>query len=242
MTLPVYLAPRLEGVFGVDIGRYFRDSVCTQMDVTAGTVTASKALVADSNSDLTGLRNLTITGTLSAATLAFSGSQTFPIPQESLRVWDAIATLPVTSGANDDLALVYNTLGTAAPSVESGDSKAASTTRRIGFTFRVPPQYTAGDTVTLRLNAGMKTTVSDGTATIDAEVYRMAAPTVDVCATNAQSINSLTAANKDFTITPTNVVPGDVLDVRITIAIVDSATVTAVIGKWNPHSSGFLLG
>ncbi len=39
-------------------------------DVTPGTVTASKALVVDSNKDLASLRNVTATGTLTAGTIA----------------------------------------------------------------------------------------------------------------------------------------------------------------------------
>ena len=42
--------------------------------VTAGTVSASKVTVVDSSKDLTGLRNLTITGELDAATLDISGN------------------------------------------------------------------------------------------------------------------------------------------------------------------------
>ena len=41
---------------------------------TAGTVVASKAIVADSNKDITGGRNITITGEIDAATLAISGN------------------------------------------------------------------------------------------------------------------------------------------------------------------------
>jgi len=41
--------------------------------ITAGTVTASKALVVDSNKDIASLRNITITGELDAATLDISG-------------------------------------------------------------------------------------------------------------------------------------------------------------------------
>ena len=42
--------------------------------ITAGTVIASKALVADANIDITGGRNITITGELAAATLDISGN------------------------------------------------------------------------------------------------------------------------------------------------------------------------
>jgi cytoskeletal protein CcmA (bactofilin family) len=45
-----------------------------QLDgITAGTVTASKAVVVDSNKDITGFRNITATGELDAATLDISG-------------------------------------------------------------------------------------------------------------------------------------------------------------------------
>ena len=41
---------------------------------TAGTVVASKAIVADSNKDISGGRNITITGEIDAATLDISGN------------------------------------------------------------------------------------------------------------------------------------------------------------------------
>lgn len=167
---------------------------------------------------------------------------TFPcaIPFTTCRVWDAIQTVIPGTAASDDLAIINGTFLTSAPSIKSSDSKAATTTQKTRFLFPVPVNYVAGSALTLRLNAGMVTTVSDTSATIDAQVARVAAPTVDVCATAAQSINSLTAANKDFVITPTNVVAGDILDVVLTVAIVDGATATAVIGQIN--TATFIAG
>ena len=49
-------------------------SALTELDVTAGTVSASKAVVVDSNKDITGFRNVTMTGELDAATLDISGN------------------------------------------------------------------------------------------------------------------------------------------------------------------------
>ena len=46
----------------------------TELDVTAGTVSASKAVVVDSNKDITGFRNVTLTGELDAASLDISGN------------------------------------------------------------------------------------------------------------------------------------------------------------------------
>ena len=73
--------------------------------------------------------------------------------------------------------------------------------------------------------------MADTTCTIDAEVYKLDKITgigSDICATGATSINSLTFADIPFTITPSGVVAGDVLDVRIAIACNDAATGTAV--------------
>jgi len=176
-----------------------------------------------------------ILGAIARSALVQDDLQPYPVPVAQLRVWDAPSTVAVAaSAANDDLAVVYNTFLTAGPTVETGDLKnAGATTRKVGFEFVVPPEYVAGQTITLRANAGMKTTVASTSATIDFQVARRAAPTVDVCATAAQSINSLDAADKDFTITPTAVVPGDILDVVCSVAVSDTATETAVIGQIN---------
>lgn len=166
----------------------------------------------------------------------------YPIPLASLRVWDAPGTPAVAAtAANDDLAIVYNTFLTANATVEGGDVKGASSARKVGFQFTLPPEYVAGETITARLKGGMKTTVAGTSCSIDLQVARAAAPTVDVCATALQTINSLTAANKDFTITPTDCIPGDVFDCVVTIAYVDAVNSTAVVPQWLIEDSGFLL-
>lgn len=152
------------------------------------------------------------------------------------RVWDALQTTAPGTAANDDLAIITGTFLTDAPVLQTSDAKAATVTQKTRIAFEVPETYVAGEAITLRINAGMTTTVSGTTATVDAQVVRQAAPDTDICATAAQSINSLTAASKDFTITPTNVVPGDVLDIVLTVAIVDGATATAVLGTVNSVS------
>jgi hypothetical protein len=160
----------------------------------------------------------------------------FTVPLTDLRVWDALATpLPGTPAA-DDLGLVGGTFGSATPKVSSGDLKNTTTTRYARFQSRLPAEYDAGETVILRLNAGMETTVASASATLDVECYksdRAAGLGSDLCATAAQSINSLVLANKDFVFTPTGLTAGDVLDILLTITVTDSATATevaAVIG------------
>ena len=98
----------------------------------------------------------------------------------------------------------------------------------------LPAEYDTGQTVTLRINGGMVTTVSDTTATVDVEAHESdgeGGVGSDLCATAAQSINNLSFAQKDFSITPTGLSAGDLLDVRIAVAVDDSATGTAVIGS-----------
>lgn len=159
--------------------------------------------------------------------------QSYPLPLEDFRQHDAYQTV-LGSAGSDDLGITTGTFGTGLPYIGSGDSKTVSTTRRARILFTLPPEYVSGETIQLRFAAGMITTVADTSATIDAEVYLSARTTLksgsDLCTTSAQSINSLTFAEKTFTINPVGRAAGDVFDIRVTIAIVDAATGTAVIG------------
>ena len=179
--------------------------------------------------------NLQVDGTLPSyarSNLTQDANAVFAVPWVDLRVWDALATnLPATP-ATDDLGLVGGTFGSASPKISTGDVKAAGCTRYARFQFQLPVEYDAGASVTMRLHAGMTTTVADTSATVDVECYKSdgeAGVGSDICATAAQSINSLTDADKDFTITATGLSAGDVLDIRLTITVVDAATGTAVI-------------
>jgi len=156
----------------------------------------------------------------------------FPIPMTSLRVWDAFATnLPATA-ATDDLSLVGGTFGTAPPTISAGDCKAlGATTRYARLLTQLPECYESGQTVTIAISAGMKTTVASASCTVDVECYKIDKITgigVDLCATAAITINSLVFGSKEFIITPSSLAAGDVFDIRIAIACNDAATGTAV--------------
>jgi hypothetical protein len=156
----------------------------------------------------------------------------FPIRMTGLRVWDAIHTNLPGTAATDDLALVGTTFGTTAPVVTAGDCKALGATSRYArFMVELPECYEAGETVLLSLSAGMVTTVASVSCTVDVECYKIDKITgigSDLCTTSATTINSLVFAAKSFTITPSGLTAGDVLDVRLTIACNDAATGTAV--------------
>lgn len=159
--------------------------------------------------------------------------QLFGVALSSMKSWDAMQTNLPGTPASDDLGLLTGTAGTDAPTIESGDLKAAgSTNRKAAFEFTLPPNYEAAETVEIRATAGMETTVADTAATIDFEVYKIdgtGGVGSDLCATSATSINSLTASDKDFTITATGLSPGDHLHVVMTVNVNDGATGTAVV-------------
>jgi hypothetical protein len=192
-------------------------------------------LIVSENITLRGSLTVQSTG-VSAQTrstiLVQDANQKFPVNLTSLRVWDAYHTNLSGTAATDDLALIGGTFGTAPPMVQAGDLKAAgATTRYARFSFVVPECYDDAETFTIVLSAGMKTTIADTSCTVDVECYRhdkTSGISADLCATAAQSINSLTFADKTFTITATSLVKGDILDVRIAIACTDAATATAV--------------
>lgn len=176
----------------------------------------------------------TVTG-IDRASLEMDDDQPYKIPLTAWRVWDAMQTNLPGTPASDDLGLVGGTFGTASPAIQTGDLKAAgSTTRYARCQFVLPPEYVAGQSVTIRAHAGMVTTVSDGSATIDFQAYRSddeAGIGADLVATAATTINSLTAADKDFAVTATTLNPGDTIDIRMSVTVADAATVTAVVGS-----------
>lgn len=179
-----------------------------------------------------------VTGPLStpwaADQMQVRAQREYVVPLTSLRVHDAFATNLPGTAASDDLALIGGTFATNSPTVQTSDSDDTSVTQYARFMWALPPEYPASEDVILRINAGMNTSVASSSATVDAVVYRAddtGGIGSDLCATSAQSINNTTNADKDFTITDSTLNPGDVLDVRLVIAITDSGAGTACIGE-----------
>lgn len=167
------------------------------------------------------------------ADLNQDANQEYPIPFVLWRVWDNLAALLPGTSAADDLEIDGGTFNTDTPHVTTGDVKAAGAiTRYARFQFALPAEYEAGETVTLRMSAAVQTTVADTSCTLDAEVFlsddKASKSGSDLCTTAAIDINSTSFTDKDFTITPGTLNPGDVLDVRVTIACNDAATATVV--------------
>ena len=173
-------------------------------------------------------------GQIAKSKLAQQNNDLIAIPLTDLRVHDAVSSLLPATASADDLGLVSGTYGTDGPLLKTSDAKATTVTQYARVLVPVDDLWVTGETYQVRIIAGMDTTVSDGTATVDLEAYVPdgdGAVGSDICSTAAQSINSLTTANFDFTITTTSLTDGDILDLRITVAITDSATATAVYGQ-----------
>ncbi len=193
----------------------------------SGTLTANQ--VVSTQASITNAM-LSANAAIARSKLAQDALAKYLIPYTAFRVWDAMQTnLPGTPAA-DDLALDGDTFGTGSPHLTAGDlGSAGATTRYARCQLWLPPEYDDGQTISLRLHAGMQTAIADNSCTADIECYKSDAEVgigSDLCTTAATSINSLTFADYDFTITPTGLVSGDILDVRLTIACNDAATGT----------------
>lgn len=186
------------------------------------------------NSSLTVKPGTSVRG-LKTSSLDQESLKPFVVDLTTFRVWDAIGTTLPSAAANDDLGLISGTLGTSAPTIETGDLKAAgATTRYARVQIAMPKEYDSAADVVLRIHAKMQTTVADTSATVDVEAYKYdedGGVGSDLISTSATSINSETGADYDFTVNAATLEPGSILDVRVALAINDGATGTAVIGR-----------
>ena len=204
----------------------------------SATAIASGTVMHTGTADLKGTANTNQTLALSATStdldIASGDAIGLDVTGTTTAARGVVTVLLAPAGSSDDLRLVGGTFATASPTVQTSDSKNTSVTQYARFLVRVPAEYVAGETLTLRAHAGMNTTVASSSATIDFQVYKSdleGSIGSDLCSTSATTINSLTDADCDFVIDGSSLVAGDFLDVRTTIAIVDSATGTAVIGQ-----------
>lgn len=160
----------------------------------------------------------------------------YSIPMTSMRkTADLTAVLP-TAGNATDLGLVSGTHGTNSPGLEGTAANNNIKTEKARFTFVLPPEYDAGETITIRARAGQKTGAVNVDNLIDFEAYKHDKEQgigSDLVTTSAINANSTTLADVDFTVDPTSLNPGDILDVELTVVNDDtggSTTSKAVVG------------
>lgn len=191
--------------------------------------------------DLTIPGDIRMTGAFSpllapASVLAASTSQTFTVPMGAWREHDAYHTvLPGTAVANSYLALIGGTHATNVPTLQTTDfgGNAGAETFNARAEIVLPWNYIADASVIIRVHAGMITTVASTACTVDLVVCSSdedSTPSADLCATAAQSMNSLVFADLDFTITDASLAPGSLLDVLLTVSANDATDLGVMKG------------
>jgi hypothetical protein len=158
-------------------------------------------------------------GVINRADLVQDDGAIYDIPFFRMRK----TTGAVLAGAGDttNLGEAWGTPGTDVPYLVGTACNGAAQTETARFQFELPAEYTPGESITVRVHAHVDTTPLTVSATVDVECFqgdKEKNAGADICATAAQDINSATWADKDFTITPTGLVAGDILDIYITAA------------------------
>lgn len=108
-----------------------------------------------------------------------------------------------------------------------GEVSISETEASVGYTtFTLPENYVSGGTITLRAFVDVQGAGTLGTCTVDFSAYLMTLATGAVgsdLVTTAATAVSATGAAKDFVVTPTSLVAGDKLVIKLTTSIAESA-------------------
>jgi hypothetical protein len=171
--------------------------------------------------------------TAQGVSLARSGlvqddAKIYGIPLENLRTTATGQPLGSAAGTPAGaFGITYGTHGTASPVVVGEAASGDVTTDKARFQFPLPPEYVSGESVTLRVRCKEGVGAATVSTSIDAEVFENdkdgvpAGSPTDLCATAAQDVTP-TIGNKDFVITPTGLVAGDMLDIELTGVTTDT--------------------
>jgi hypothetical protein len=157
----------------------------------------------------------TTIATFARSTLTQDALQRYEIAPYDVRESDL--THLAASASAGKFGITAGTHGSASPVLVGEAASGNVKTDKCRFLFCLPPEYQAGETITLRLRAKVGTLLTVS-ATLDVECFksdREAGIGSDICATAVQTL-SATYANYDFTITPTGLAAGDLLDIEIT--------------------------
>lgn len=174
-------------------------------------------------------------GLVARADLVEDALQPYRIPLATVLGADG-ADLAISETAGD----FYRSIGTNQLLIlgeVSNGTVGADTEVSVGwFEFQLPPEYVAGGDVSIRAGVDVVGAGALGTCTIDFEAYLQNGLTgavgSDLVSTAAQAI-SKTEANKTFVVTPTGLVAGDLLIIKMTTSVdnTDSTAIQAQISR-----------
>jgi hypothetical protein len=166
--------------------------------------------------------DISASAAISRSKLAEDALAPFPVPLEAIKSNAGAALTAAETAGTFDITVGTNTL------VANGEVTDNETEVSVAyFQFMLPAEYVAGGDVTIRMPAALIKTGSptNNGSTLDIEVFEQTNATAgsDICATAAVTFAALdTWYNKDFTITATDLVAGDVITVKVTSSVVDS--------------------
>lgn len=161
----------------------------------------------------------------------------FGVPLSALRRVDTLQPLPATP-TGDVLGLDPGdafTPGTILPHLTSGDVKASTTTRSALAVITLPDWYETGAACRLILRAGMDGAIADTSADLTVMGF-LGDGDGGIVGGNLYGgavldINDLASNEYAFLLTPTNLVPGGQLFLRMSLAVVDGAGSDPVIAR-----------
>lgn len=161
--------------------------------------------------------------TVDRADLVEDALQPYGISIHDLRQTTGIPLVAAETAGNFDITYGTNTI-VANGEVTDNETEVSV----VWFQFVLPPEYVAAGDVSIRLPAALIATGSptNNGSTIDVAVYEQASGAVgsDLSTTTAAATFAAldTWYNKDFVITATDLVAGDILNVKITASVIDS--------------------
>ena len=156
----------------------------------------------------------------------------FPIRLTDFRTHDTLQPL-ANSASGNNLAIVGGTYGTDGVNLSAGDVHAAGVvTRRARAVVPLPAEYVGGQQINVKVAGATKTNAADTYCTVAVEAWKINRDSLvtgsQLVTTSAAAINSTTFAEKTFVLNSASLQPGDLLDIRVTIAVDDGAGGAAV--------------
>lgn len=157
------------------------------------------------------------------------------IPLSDIRTVGTNAPLGASAGTpTSALGITPGTHGTASPVIVAAAASGASVTNVGRLQFALPETYEAGGTITLTAHARTSVAAAAVGSTLDVQAFLVdgeAGIGSDLCTTDAADINSTDWDDFDFTITPTGLVAGDVLDIELTVVCNDTGETNGSIAQ-----------
>jgi hypothetical protein len=172
----------------------------------------------------------TTSGTV-ARTQLTAETGVYSVPVSDLKTHATLVGLGSAAGTpSGDMGLTPGTFGTNTPLVKGESASGASKSDACRFLYKLPNEYVAGGAVSIKIHALVSALPQVG-ATIVPAAYRCdgAGSLGSNLVTTGAATLTAAMADYSFTVTPTSLNPGDVLDIQITGVANDTGGTTGSV-------------